>query len=172
MCIPKLSDLYFKVFGFVSHIQHVNLRIVNLRIVGQEETSKPSQTTSCSSLQLSARICTADPACQLKDSQPEDSRLEESRSRQDFKVFPGNPLGRERKTRWFQDLCIENGSRQGHNMGLTGLFVPSPLDSGTSLQPSPPKQATFCFSRETFPLSSELGTYTKVSTRLWYWLSD
>ena len=29
-----------------------------------------------------------------------------------------------------KDLCSENGSNHGHNMALTGLLVPSLLDSG------------------------------------------
>ena len=33
----------------------------------------------------------------------------------------------------FKDFRIRNGSRQGHNLALTGLFVPSSLDSGPLL---------------------------------------
>jgi hypothetical protein len=31
----------------------------------------------------------------------------------------------------FNDLCTENGSRQGQNLALAGLFVPSSLDSAS-----------------------------------------
>jgi len=31
---------------------------------------------------------------------------------------------------YFEDFCTENGSSQGQNLALTGLFVPSSLDSG------------------------------------------
>jgi len=29
----------------------------------------------------------------------------------------------------FKPFCAKNGSSQGHNLALTGLFVPSSLDS-------------------------------------------
>ena len=49
----------------------------------------------------------------------------------------------------FKDFRTENGSSQGQNLDLTGLFVPSSLDVLHDLaRPS--------------PLSSELGTYKAV----------
>ena len=41
------------------------------------------------------------------------------------------PLTREgNDLKGLKDLFTENGSNQGSNMALTGLFVPSTLDSG------------------------------------------
>ena len=62
---------------------------------------------------------------------------------------PLNPLGREdplegfapyrfrakrEQLEGFTDVCLKNGSSQGHNLDLTVLFLPTSLDSGTRSQ--------------------------------------
>ena len=61
----------------------------------------------------------------------EDARVERALSAHS----PGGPSGyeperRENTLKCSRDFCIENGSSLGQNLVLTGLCVPSSLDSG------------------------------------------